>query len=210
MKNVYLIAILTMGFLSFSNFFGVKIAGISVVIGIVFFFIVKSLDGKDDLHNNLSIKDFGTILKDRSIWFWISSPLLMNVFCFSFAVLLLPEFIEHLNTRTGPMVSFNTLLLVVLQLGILALGEEIAWRGFFQKQLNKWLPIIPTLILTSFLFSFAHFAMGDSVVVIFDSLFIFINSVLYGFIFYRTNNLWVSAFSHFIANVFSVLVISIL
>ena len=92
----------------------------------------------------------------------------------------------------------------------LALGEEIAWRAFFQKRLNKVLPIIPTLLISSILFAIGHFNQGDTVIVIFDIFFVFINSILYGVIFYRTNNAWISAISHFIANLFSVIVLGFL
>ncbi|MBN3555795.1 CPBP family intramembrane metalloprotease [Fictibacillus nanhaiensis] len=98
--------------------------------------------------------------------------------------------------------------MLVLQLAVLALGEEIAWRAFFQNQLSKYIPIIPTIILTSIIFSLGHFAVGNAVVVSYDIFFIFINSVIYGVIFYKTNNAWISAISHFIANVFSIILIS--
>ncbi|WP_153730768.1 CPBP family intramembrane glutamic endopeptidase [Sporosarcina obsidiansis] len=139
-------------------------------------------------------------LKDKSIWLWITLPLLMNLLCILLATTFLPEFMEHLAGRTERLISFNQLALLILQLAILALGEEIAWRGFFQKQVSKWLPILPTLMVTSLLFSIAHFTVGDMVVVSYDLFFIFINSMLYGIVFHKTNNAWISAFSHFIAN----------
>lgn len=199
---------IVMAIVSFSNFLGLSIAGISVIVGIAFFFINRVL-GKDVTSNNsLNMKAIGTNLKDKPIWFWIVLPLIMNVISFIVATLFLPEFVEHIYDRTRFMVSLDKLLLLVVQLAILALGEEIAWRGFFQKQLNKWLPIIPTLILTSILFSLGHFAVGNVVVASYDIFFIFINSILYGVVFYKTNNVWISAISHFIANLFSVIVIS--
>ncbi|WP_067729844.1 hypothetical protein [Oceanobacillus damuensis] len=86
----------------------------------------------------------GANLKEKSIWIWVVLPLIMNVVCFVLSTLFLPEFIENIYDRIESMISLKTLLLLVLQLAILALGEEIAWRGFFQKQLSKLLPIIPT------------------------------------------------------------------
>ncbi|MFB6467871.1 hypothetical protein ACE38V_13860 [Cytobacillus sp. Hz8] len=37
--------------------------------------------------------------------------------------------------------------------------------------------------------------------------FVFVYSVLYGIIFHKSNNAWVSAFSHFAANLFSVIIL---
>ena len=72
-------------------------------------------------------------LKDKSILFWITLPSIMNIICFALAILFLPEFIDHLHSRTEIVVSVNMVALLILQLAIMALGEEIAWRGFFQK-----------------------------------------------------------------------------
>jgi membrane protease YdiL (CAAX protease family) len=96
---------------------------------------------------------------------------------------------------------------MIIQLAFLALGEEIAWRAFFQRQLSKALPIIPTLLISSLLFAVGHFNQGDAVIVLYDVFFVFINSVLYGIIFHKTNNAWINAISHFVANLFSIIVL---
>ncbi|NRG48351.1 CPBP family intramembrane metalloprotease [Bacillus sp. CRN 9] len=206
-KSICLIAMVVMTIVSFSNFFGFNIAGLSVIVGITFFFINRFLEKNVTTNNGLNVKAIGTNLKDKSIWFWIVLPMIMNVICFTLATLFLPEFIAHIYNRTEFVVSLDKILLLILQLAIFAVGEEIAWRGFFQRQLSKWMPIIPTLILTSIIFSLGHFAVGNIAVISYDIFFIFINSVLYGVIFYKTNNVWISAISHFIANLFSVIVI---
>ncbi|HBC29880.1 MAG TPA: CPBP family intramembrane metalloprotease, partial [Clostridiales bacterium] len=45
------------------------------------------------------------------------------------------------------------------------------------------------------------------VIVTYDIFFVFINSILYGIIFYKSKNAWISAISHFAANLFSVIVL---
>ena len=198
-KKISIVAMLIMAIVSFSNFFGYSLAGISIIIGVVFFFIASE--------NTLNMRTISKHLKDKSIWFWIALPLLMNILCFALAILFLPEFIDHLHSRTEIVVSANKVALLILQLAMMALGEEIAWRGFFQKQLSNWLPIIPTLLLTSVLFSLGHFTIGNIAVVSYDLFFIFINSVLYGIVFYKTNNVYISAISHFIANLFAIIIL---
>ncbi len=206
-EKISIVSMLVMAVVSFSNFFGYNVAGISVIIGILFFFIKRMLERKTASENTLNIRTIGANLKDKSVWFWITLPLIMNILCIALATLFLPEFIDHIYGRTEIVVSANMLMLLILQLAIAALGEEIAWRGFFQKQLSKWLPIIPTLILTSILFSIGHFAAGNIAVVGYDIFFIFINSFLYGIVFYKTNNVYISAISHFIANLFAAIVL---
>ena len=181
-NKISIVAVLVMAIISFSNFFGYPLAGLSIIIGVLFFFIKSILERNIASENTLNTRAIGEILKEKSIWFWIFLPLIMNIICFALATLFLPDFIDHIYGRTEMIVSVNMVVLLILQLAIFALGEEIAWRGFFQKQLSKWLPIIPTLILTSILFSLGHFAVGNMAVVSYDIFFIFINSVLYGIV----------------------------
>ncbi|GGA29754.1 CPBP family intramembrane glutamic endopeptidase [Psychrobacillus lasiicapitis] len=196
--------------ISFTNLLGFNIAGITIIIGIAFFFINSKLEKNISADNGLNAKAIGTSLKNKTIYFWIVLPLILNVVCIVLAKLILPEYIEHLYGRTEFVVSLDKIMFLFLQLAILALGEEIAWRAFFQKQLSNALPIIPTLIVTSIIFAFGHIVEGSLIVVAYDIFFIFINSVLYGVIFYKTNNAWISATSHFIANLFSIILISFL
>ncbi|SES46335.1 CAAX protease self-immunity [Psychrobacillus sp. OK032] len=205
-----LIAMIAMTAVSFANFWGFSIAGISIIIGIVFFFINGNLEKNVAADTGLNAKAIGTSLKNKTIYFWVFLPLILNVVCIVLAKLVLPEYIEHLYGRTEFVVSLDKIMFLVLQLAILALGEEIAWRAFFQKQLSKALPVIPTLIVTSIIFAFGHIVDGNLIVVAYDIFFIIINSVLYGVIFYKTNNAWISAISHFIANLFSIILISFL
>lgn len=48
---------------------------------------------------------------------------------------------------------FSSLL---VQLIVFALGEEIAWRAFFQKQFSKMFPYVPSLIISEALFLLGH------------------------------------------------------
>ncbi|MDU6263691.1 MAG: CPBP family intramembrane glutamic endopeptidase [Anaerocolumna aminovalerica] len=206
-KKISLIAIILMAILSFSNLLGLKIAGLAVVVGVVFFFVHKVSEKQPFEGSGLDIGAIRINFKDKSIWFWMALPIIMDAVAIGISKLLLPEYIDHVLARTEAFVSFNKVLILIIQLAFLALGEEIAWRAFFQKQLNKALPIIPTLLVSSLLFAIGHFNQGDAVIVLYDVFFVFINSVLYGIIFYKTNNAWMSAISHFAANLFSIIIL---
>ncbi len=206
-KKMPLIAIIIMTTLSFANVLGYKIAGAAVIVGVVFFFIHKALEKQVFKGSGLDIRAIRTDIKEKSIWFWISLPIIMDAISITTSKLFLPEYIEHVLTRTEIFVSFDWIVIAIFQLAFLALGEEIAWRAFFQTQLNKILSIAPTLLISSVLFAIGHFNQGDPVIVLYDIFFVFVNSVLYGVIFYKTNNAWISAISHFIANLFSLIVL---
>lgn len=205
-NRLSIIAIVLMVAFSFTNLFGLKISGVTIFIGIAFFFVVNALEKQPTQGSGLDIKSIGADLKNKKIWFWILLPLIMDAVCIIIAKLFLPEYIEYEILRAGGFVAIELSISSFFLFLVFALGEEIAWRAFFQKQLNKALPIIPVLLFSSLLFTLGHFEKGNAVVVLYGLLFTFINSILYGVVFYKSNNAWISTISHFIANFFSIIV----
>jgi len=204
-KGMTLFALVLMALVSFSNLVGLRIAGISVVIGVIFFFVTRSRDRQLLTEAGLDLKALKKNFRDRSLWFWIALPLIMDAISIAISKFFFPEFIEHLLARTEILVSFDILAVMVVQLAILALAEEIAWRAFFQNQVNKGFSVIPAILLTSVIFAFGHLAQGNIAVVMYDLFFVFINSAIYGIIFAKTNNAWASALAHFMANLASII-----
>ena len=209
-KRIPLTAMVLMTVVALLNVLGVRLAGMSVVIGVLFFFLTSSLEKQSVVNTGLDLKGIRVVLENPAIWLWMVLPLVMNGVCLAAARLFLPDFLKHVLDRTELFVSYGGGVLLILQLAVLAIGEEIAWRAFFQKQLSKSLSTVPALLITSTLFAFAHFMEGTNAIVLFDLIFVFINSVLYGIVFSKTNNAWVSATAHFAANVFAIAVLSLL
>lgn len=184
-----------------------QLASFTLIIGIVAFFVTrKTNDGKNEGLNHKTILN---LLKNKNIIILIFMPMIMNVICLFIAKIFVPEFIEHLTVRTD-FLAFNMIPVLIVELIIAALGEEIAWRAFFQKQLSKILPFVPSLIVSSALFSICHFNQGNSIVVIYDLLFVFINAIFYGIIFKKTDNAFISTIAHFLANLFGTVAIMFL
>jgi membrane protease YdiL (CAAX protease family) len=208
MNRVSAFGLLIMAIVSFTNLFGTNIAGISVFAGVTFFFVNKVSEKQKYSGSGLDVREIGANLRDRKIWVWMVLPLLMDFFAMLLSRMLVPEYTTYVLTRTSGFVSLDTNIpFLVIQLAVLALGEEIAWRAFFQQQLLKALPISPTLIVSSILFALGHITVGSFIVVAYNVFFVFINSILYGIIFHKTNNAWTSAISHFSANLFSIIVL---
>lgn len=199
------IVLIAMTVVSFIRLVNINIAGISVLLGVMFFFINKAVEKEPFTGSGLDIKSIGRGLKEKHIWFWIMMPLAMNIFSITLSKLIMPEYMNHVFERVEGFISFDTMALLIIQLMILALGEEIAWRAFFQNQLHKVLPVIPTVIITSIIFAVAHISSGNYAVIAYDIFFVFVNSLLYGVIFLKTKNAWISAISHFGANLFSII-----
>lgn len=203
-KKLPLFIMIIMAILSFTNLFGLNIAGASIVIGVIFFFINKAYEKESDKDSGLDIKAIGTNLGDKKIWFWIVLPIIMDAICITISKLFLPEYIEFEAMRAGAFVAVELSIASIFQFLVFALGEEIAWRAFFQKQLSKAISIIPVLLSSSLLFTLGHFKAGNPIIVAYGLLFTFINSCLYGVVFHKTKNAWVSTISHFTANIFEV------
>lgn len=203
-RRVPLFAMILMVALSFTNLFGLNISSACIFLGVAFFFINKVMEKQPMRGSGLDIRAIGTNLRDRKIWFWLILPIITDAVCVSISLQLLPEYITYETARAGSFVPIGLSIASVIQFFIFALGEEIAWRAFFQNQLSKALPIIPVLLISSFLFSLGHFKAGNSIVVIYGLFFTFVNSIFYGIIFHKTKNAWVSTLSHFTANLFEV------
>ena len=108
-----------MAILSFSNLLGLKIAGLAVVVGVVFFFIHKSSEKQPFEGSGLDIGAIRINLKDRSILFWMTLPIIMDAVAIAISKLILPEYIEHVLARTETFVSFDKVLILIIQLRFL-------------------------------------------------------------------------------------------
>lgn len=200
-KRLALVAVILMIVFSFSGLlvlFGdnnVNLTSITLVIGIVFYFVTREPEEKEAM----SLKAVPKVLKDWKTDLLILIPIMMNIICYAFAKAFVPEFLEHLSERTN-FLSTDQIIVLIAELIVAALGEEIAWRGFFLTKLSKRLPFVPALLITATLFSLCHFSVGSFVVVLYDLIFIVVNAVFYGIVYKRSNSIIVSTISHLLAN----------
>ena len=176
----------------------VKPAGLSVLIGIAAYFITASTNEKKN--EGLNIKTFPKQLLDGKLIVLILIPSIINIITWFVTDPLIPGYVEHLKDRTD-ILDPSKMATTVITLLVAALGEEIANRAFFQKQLAKIIGFVPSLLITSLFFAAAHFEPGDVLTVVYDLSLIFINSVFYGLVFKRTDNAWCSWVSHLLANI---------
>ncbi len=206
MKALPYVVLVLMTVLSFTNLFGLNISSACIFLGVIFFFISVKLEKIPMKESGLNIASLGKDLKNKQIWLWLILPILVDTICILLSKLFLPEYIEFETNRAGAFVTVELSISSILLFFVFALGEEIAWRAFFQNKVSKMIPFLPSLLITSFLFTLGHYSEGDLKIVVFGLVFTFINSCLYGIIFYKTKNAWVSAIAHYMANMFEVTV----
>lgn len=183
----------------------INLVSLTLIIGIVAFFVTR----KTNKNEGLNIKTISTSLKDKKVIMLVLMPAIINIICFLIASLFVPEFVEHLKGRTE-FLALDKIPILLVELIISALGEEIAWRAFFQKQISKIISFLPSVIISAVLFSICHYTQGSLIVVLYDLLFIFINAIFYGIIFYKSDNAYVSTLSHFLANLLGTVAIMFL
>lgn len=204
-KMVPFIAMILMILLSFTTLTSQNMGSFVIFIGIIAYFVNKLIEKQSTKDSGLDFKAIGHNLKDRKLWIWLALPLVMDAVCIIIASLVLPEYIEYEIARAGNYVTFDKTFIMIVQFAVFALGEEIAWRAFFQNQLNKIMEFVPVLFISSAFFALGHLTQGNAIVVTYNLLFIFINSILYGVIYHKTKNAWVSAIAHYVSNLFCVI-----
>lgn len=89
----------------------------------------------------------------------------------------------------------NLLVIAILP----AFGEEVLFRGFIQKRLSQQLPAWAAITITALIFSAVHFQFEGF-------LARFLLGGILGFVFHRTQNLWVPIATHLFFNGLQVLV----
>jgi uncharacterized protein len=147
----------------------------------------------------------------RKYWWLVLLPLASVIGQIMFAHYAMPTFNEHVMNRVEPMLQMGTTLFILIpQLLILAYGEELAFRGFAQEKLANLINPKIAIILVSFLFAVGHLSIGPAGVVMYDIGFVFVDSILYGVLFLKTKNIYITTISHFLANVAGIYLFALL
>lgn len=194
-----IISLIAISIISVLGLFHIEnLASIGLIIGLVMYFVTGSQK------ESFKLKDIPKAFCDIKTIILVILPTLSAFLSSFLAKYIMPGFSDHILSRTSFVPS--EVLALIPTLLIAALGEEIAMRGFMQNQLTKYIKFMPALITTSVLFAMCHIAKGELHIVLYDLAFIFIDSILYGLIFKKTNNVCVSTIAHFIANLLSVLI----
>ena len=143
-------------------------------------------------------------------WWLILLPIGTGLASLFLSKLIVPDYFAHVIERTQPMLAFDNLFILIPQLLILALAEEICFRGFFQRKLGICINTRVAIIITSLIFALGHFSIGSPIVVIYDITGIFIDSIIYGILFYKTKNIYICWISHLLANICGIFVIMVI
>lgn len=182
-------------------------AGYSIFVGIVFFFITEAAGKTRGAESGLRFNTIAADLKKPGVIIWILLPIASGIVALVFGNLIFSEeYAAHLMGRTSSMLSFDKAALLIGQVIIAAFGEEIAYRGFFLGKGSKIFPIWVCAILSSAVFAAGHIAAGNMGIVAYDITTVFIDSLIFSVIYQKSENCVISTFSHILGNAISLVV----
>ena len=204
------LAVLTaMAALALTPMFGLNASGISVILGIAYYFIQRRLQRTPKEESGLCLMCIPKAFQKKSIWLWIALPLVFDTVSLVLSKEIAPGYLDHIFERSAAIISYGDFPKLIPQLIVLALGEEIAFRALFQEKLSTFMPEILAIIVASLFFALSHLTQGSREIVVYDLIFVFLNSIVYGILYHKTKNAYVSTLSHIVSNLFGVIFILI-
>ena len=178
-----------------------QIAGYAVFVGIAFFFIEEAFTKTRGADSGLRFKTVPADIKKPGVLLWTLLPIVSAIATLIVGNLIFSgAFVSHVVGRTSSMLSFNKIPLLIGQIIIAALGEEIAFRGFFVGKAMKIFPFWPCAVVSSIVFAAGHIAPGNVALVVYDVAAIFIDSILYTMVYRKSGNCLISTISHIFSN----------
>ena len=185
-----------------------NIAGYSVFVGIVFFFIIEAAAKTPNAESGLRFNTIVEDIKKPSVIAWILLPSVSGIVTLGVGNLIFSgEFIAHVMGRTSSILSFDKTALLIGQIIIAAFGEEIAFRGFFLGKGMKIFPFWLCTVVSSLAFAAGHIAVGDMGIVVYDIAAVFIDSLIFSVIYHKSGNCVISTFSHILGNTISLVAV---
>lgn len=117
-----------------------------------------------------------------------------------------PAYLAHVQARLPFTngIGWGTLLPL---LAISLLGEELTYRTLIQGRLTPFIGVPAAVGVASLLFGLAHYAPGPGLVMATDIGLIIFDSILYGAMFARRNNLWVVWLAHLLGDIGGLLIL---
>lgn len=204
-KNGFLlmiVGILAMTLLSLTKIVPTTaIAGYSIFVGIAFFFLVEAVEKTPEDASGLQFKTFFRDITKPHVLPLVLLPVATGIATMVVGDLIFKGgFHAHLVSRTSAMLSYDKLPLLAAQVVIAALGEEIAWRGFFVGKGMEVFPFWLCALVSSLLFAAGHISIGNFGLVFYDVSTIFLDSMIYALIYKKSGNCLISTVAHILCN----------
>ena len=176
------------------------------LIPVAYLLIERRLRKRTWANLGFSIRTFWADL--RANWFlFVLVGFVMQPIVVLWAKAYFPEYLAHVQARLPFDSGIGWGVLLPL-LAVSLLGEEMTYRTLIQGRLALFIGVPAAVGVGSMLFGLAHYASGPALIVAADVGLIVVDSILYGVMFARRNNLWVVWLAHIIGDVLGLLVLA--
>lgn len=128
------------------------------------------------------------LIKERSVIRYLQGFAIGGVLLVPLVIIMLIS--EPVSARAFQPVLFVFLLAFMVQ----SAGEEFLFRGFLVTGLTRRIRILPAVLLSSAVFTFAH--LGNDGVTVLSLIQIFVLGALFAFLMLRTNSLLIACGAH--------------
>jgi uncharacterized protein len=203
-RRIFVEYVIVAAILIVTSFTPYKLAGMLIVIAYLFLEAIFRKRSMDSVGFNR--RELPRALK--ATWpFLVLVVLAAPLVTVLIGKLFLPEYFAHVLSRVTPYLDLSSMTGLFVQLLVLALGEEIVFRAFLQGRLSLFIDARWAILFSAFVFAALHFTPGAAVIVTMDLLSVFVDGLLYGLIFRRSNNVYASTVAHYLANSFGILLL---
>jgi membrane protease YdiL (CAAX protease family) len=146
---------------------------------------------------------FNTFWADlRANWFWfVLVGVISQPAWFLIERAIDPEIIDHIVARLPFPPTAGGLLVYAIPLAIVLIGEEMTHRTLIQGRLTPFIGIPAAIAIASLVFGISHYSPGPFAIVAVDISSIVFDSILFGIIYARSNNLIVSWAAHLLGDI---------
>jgi len=146
---------------------------------------------------------FNTFWADlRANWFWfVLVGIISQPAWFLIERAIDPEIIDHIIERLPFPATTGGLLVYAIPLAFALIGEELTHRTLIQGRLTPFIGAPAAIVVASVVFGISHYSPGSFAVVAIDIGSIILDSILFGVIYARTNNLIVTWMAHFLGDI---------
>ncbi len=177
-----------------------------LAIPLIVYMIVESrLRRRTWAENGFSIRSIPSGLRQTFLWLLLVAFGTQALFIFG-GYFFLPEFFAHVIARVPIDIgSLNANLFI--SLAVATFLEELLFRALFQNRLGAFVSPAVAIGLVSLVFALGHYSSGPALIVFVDLLSVFVDSLIYGIIFQRSRNVFVSWVPHYLADIFSIVVL---
>ena len=138
----------------------------------------------------------------RANWFWfVLVGIISQPAWFLIERAIDPKIVDHIIERLPFPPSAGGLFVYTIPLAIVLIGEELTHRTLIQGRLSPFIRTTAAIAVASLVFGLSHYSPGPSVVVALDISSIIFDSILFGIIYARSNNLIVSWAAHLLGDI---------